>query len=192
MHRVLLLGPRDLERTIVLLVIADFVDTDIGGKGAAVSGRLMADRARITHWKARAMLGQLVVEGWLELVKPGARRRPATYRLGPRFSVWPVERKPFVRRQVGPPHTERETPTYDRTNGVRRQVGISRIDVSTSIDGAGPPGPSAPAPGGREAGVPPGRLCGPDCATCGGLGWVETDVPRGHVMRCPNAMAGAR
>jgi len=57
MHRVLLLGPRDLERTIVLLVIADFVDTDIGGKGAAVSGRLMADRARITHWKARAMLG---------------------------------------------------------------------------------------------------------------------------------------
>jgi hypothetical protein len=194
MHRVLLLGPRgDLNATIVLLVIADFPDTDIDGKGAVIPGRLIARRAQITHWKARATVGRLTADGWLEVVKASSQRRPAVYRLGPRFTSWPVEATSGVRRQVGKPRSERETPTYDRTSGVRRQVAISRIDVSTSIDGSGAAAqPMAGVAADKEASVPPGRLCGSGCPTCGGIGWLETEVPRGHVMRCPNALAGAR
>jgi hypothetical protein len=186
MHRVLLLGPRgDLNATIVLVVITDYPETDIDGRGTAIPSRLIAERAELTVWKTRAVLRRLLTEGWLELVQPGTSHRASTYRLGPRFPEWPEDEQKYARRQVGKPRAARDPRYENRAHYARNQAGNRALDVSTSIPARGGAGsPSAPPAATRKPGGPLGR-CVPDCPICAGTGWVETEVPRGHVMRCP-------
>jgi len=145
-HRVIVTGPDDDLLFRLLVVVAEWPDTDIDGRGHPISQVVVAQRIGRSLWYTRTLMADCVATGWLVCHRRN-QGRMSLWKLGPNFAQ--------LRVVTAKGSRERRSDSRTTSRGLST---ISHADVDVSRRKRAHP----PAEGGGGAAhetrdVPPGR-----------------------------------
>jgi hypothetical protein len=170
MHRVVVNGPDDDLLFRLLVIVADWSDTDCDERGHLISQHVVAARARISLWYCRKLMAQALADGWLAQPRKSRPGRPGLWKLGPRCAQLRVASAHGVCFPTGPARTTARAPS------VKTNTDVDVVDVRVP-----------PPPKGAGVGPPPGRANG----AVRGASAPKTDVPPAPPETVDKAAAAA-
>lgn len=201
-------GPDDLAYRMVLVAMADLADNDAENiRGAS---RYIAELARVSRRYARDLIERALEDEWLEVTRPGDRRRPTVYRFrvdsappitsadengrtalgGPRAPITlPADRvMGGASAHTWAPQERPQRAAQERPNTVLRSNGFSAgpdpdpRGVRSVAQGSPPGAPEANAVGRAEALRAARDALAARCDRCDEHGWLTH--PDGTVQVC--------